>query len=249
MATTRKSSAFIFTAIIIVFAACYAECFGQNSFKERIHFNVGIGYGNYDMKRAIIWHDNLEGFIFNDSSYKRIEGGWDYYGEIVFDLSRNISIGGGVIYSNGRRDLSEWQRFLDDYNPAPKPDPIIYKASLFAPYLKIKYRSIKDKLHYSVNADLYYGFAALDAEIDTVTTRPPPFFENFKFKSEDIGFSIALGLSFKLIDGLFFDNMIGYRNLVTGELEGPDGNKLENFKLNFNGYFMRGGLSIYPWGK
>jgi hypothetical protein len=208
-----------------------------------------MGYGNYDMKRAIIWHDNLEGFIFNDSSYKRIEGGWDYYGEIVFDLSRNISIGGGVIYSNGRRDLSEWQRFLDDYNPAPKPDPLIYEASLAAPYLKLKYRSIIDFVHYSIGADLYYGFAALDAEIDTSTTPPALFYENFKFRSEGMGFSLALGLSFKLTKGLFINNLIGFRNLVTGELEDPDGNKLENSKLNFGGYFIRGGLSFYPWGK
>lgn len=224
---------------------------GQILFKERVHFNIGAGRGNYNMKRGFIQRDFADDFVFSEFNNKRIEGGREYYGEIIFDYSRYFSFGPGILYSSGHRNLSEWIRtFLDDYLDPPKPEPAIYEASLTSPYLKLKYRSIHDIVNYSINANIYYGFAALNAYMFMTGMIPPVLsYERIEFKSKDVGYSLALGVSFKLMDGFFINNEIGYKFLVIGKLKNSDGKKLENFNLNFSGYSIRGGISVNPWGR
>jgi|GEM_PF-4537444 len=223
----------------------------QISFKERIHFNLGLGWGNYDMKRGFIERGFTDDYIFTEYTNKRIEGGREYYGEIIFDYSGKFSFGAGILYSNGNTNLSEWIRsFLDDYNPPPKPDPVIYEASLTSPYLKLKYRSIYEVVNFSFNANIYYGFAALEADIPAGITYPSvTIYDRIRFKSWGAGYSLSLGISYKLAAGFFIVNDIGYRNLSVGGLEDSYGNKLANCDLDYGGYFIKGGISVNPWSR
>ncbi|UCE66182.1 MAG: hypothetical protein JSU85_15250 [Candidatus Zixiibacteriota bacterium] len=242
----------LLTALTVLIFSLYDRArSGQISFKERIHFNVGAGWVNYDMKRGFMQRDYANDFIFTEFNNKRIEGGREYYSEVIYDISRNFSFGPGILYSRGRRNLSEWIRtFLDDYLDPPKPEPAIYEASLTSPYLKLKYRSLHDIVNYSINANICYGFAALNGDIFMTGMLPPALsYERIQFKSKGVGYSLALGISFKLTDGFFINNEIGYKFLVIGKLKNLDGKKLENFNLNFSGYSIRGGISVNPWGK
>lgn len=247
----QKLAAIILAVIIFNIAIYYSDCQGQMAFNERIHFNVGSGWSNYNMKRGFIGRDFNDDFVYTEYHVKRIEGGREYYGEVIFDYLSNFSFGAGILYSKGNRNLSEWiDYFLDDYSPPPKPDPVIYEASLMSPYLKLGYSSTKDIINYSANANVYYGFAALEADIYRAGSLPPVIsYDRIRFESRGMGYSLSMGISFKLTRGFSIINNVGYRNLSVGELEDPDGNKLASYDLNYSGYFIRGGLSVNPWGK
>jgi hypothetical protein len=221
---------------------------GSLAFKEKIHFNAGIGYGNYDMKRGAVERSYYGGLQFDEFANIRIEGGREYCGELIFDYSRNFSVGAGLIYSSGNRQIFEHlQTFLDDYNRI-LPQMLLYKTSLSAPYLKLQYRSVLDVLDYSIGFNLYYGFASLDGQIRSVSSYPPmsalgPIY----FNSKGMGYSLSLGFSYSVSKGFAINNAIGYRSLVVDDLKDSDGNPLLNLDLDFSGIFIRGGLSINPW--
>lgn len=243
----RLTTTAFFTAIIVILFSTPNSNAG-NTFQENIRFNFGVGLSNYNMERGYISREYLDNYNFSDSDIyprKRIEGGHEYYGEFLFDLFKNISIGSGVLYSDGKRDLSQLPGYLDDYYNR-MPDPIIYEASLIAPYLKLRYGSLLNGLHYSINANLYYGFASLSADVFRSAVPPTIIFDKIEFSSRGMGYSFSLGFSFKLSDRFHIDNAIGYRRLVTGRLIGPGDNELENLRLNFNGMFIHGGISLKP---
>jgi hypothetical protein len=156
IAPAKKAIAVIFAAIILMLVFFGGECLGQVSFKERIHFDAGAGWGDYDMKRKILRHG------FNDvlrvrtvDASKRIEGGIEIYGEIKLDLSKNISISPGYLYSHGSRDLSEIPEYYG-YDYVDDIPPINYEAYLLAPYLKLTYRSRFQSIIIYIMAGLHY---------------------------------------------------------------------------------------------
>lgn len=241
----RKIQAVMLAAIVLM--AYPAGCFGQTLFKEKIHFNVGAGYGNYNLKRGHILRGFVDDFVYVDSDRKRIEGGREYYGEMIFDYSAELSFGSGILYSGGREDLAEWYTgFLDDYN-RPRPRPEIYETSLIAPYMKASYRSKMEMLNFAATGNLYYGFGKLSTNF--LISGFPEEYEIYNFRSDGFGYALALGISVSFARGFALVNEFGYRNLVMGQLRESNGYRLENFELNFSGYFIRGGISINPWGK
>ncbi len=241
----QLTPAALFAAIIIILINAPISYAG-NSFSDKIHFNFGAGLSNYNMDGGYISRQYPDNYIFiNQYPRKRIEGGHEYFGEVLYDLFKNISIGSGVLYSNGKRDLAQLAGYLDDYYNR-MPDPIIYETSLIAPYLKVRYGSILDGLHYSINANLYYGFTSLSTDVLRSAVPPTIIFDKIEFSSSGMGYSFSMGFSFEISDRFFFHNAIGYRRLIIGQLRGPGGNELENLKLNFSGMFLHGGISLRP---
>lgn len=221
---------------------------GSMSIKEKIHFNFGAGWSGYDMKRGAIERGYYGDFQFDEFTNIRIEGGREYCGELIFDYSRNFSVGAGLIYSDGNRRIFEnMQTFLDDYNRR-LPQTLLYEASLSAPYMKLQYRSILDVIDYSIGLNLYYGFASLNGQIRDYDSYPPGLgFESIHFKSKGMGYSLSLGFSYSVAKGFALNNTIGYRSLIVDNLKDSDGNPLLNLDLDFSGMFIRGGISIKPW--
>ncbi|UCC78414.1 MAG: hypothetical protein JSW64_08995 [Candidatus Zixiibacteriota bacterium] len=243
----KKSTACILAAIIFNIAIYYGDCRGQTTLKERIHFNLGVGWGNYDMRRAEIFIVAPGEYIYDENLYKRIEGGRELYCEIAFKCMRNIYFVPGIMYSSGDMDLSEWYRGLFNDQYTPRPQPILYEAALIAPYLGAQYRNAIHNLDYSIGGSIYYGFGTLKAHVRSYIN--PYIFRVYTLKSEGFGHSISIGLSFKLGEYFAIENRLGYKNLITGILEDSHGNELNNSDLNFNGFFIRGGISISPWRK
>ena len=234
-------------ATAICFAALATEAGCGTPLKERMHFNVGAGWGKYDLKRGIVKNGYSGYYFFDKFENLRVEGGTEYYGEILFDYSKDLSFGPGIIYSGGsRKILEDVQVFLDDYNSRP-PQQLLYGTSFTAPYLKIRYRSMLDVLHYSVDGGLFYGFATLDAQMRDIYRFPSIYFRRVEFSSSGIGYSLSLGFSFPLTAGFAIRTDTGYRRMVVRHLKDPDGIELDGYDLDMSGAFIRGGISINPW--
>jgi len=198
------------------------------------------------MKRGEIRIIPLENYIFYEFPYKRIEGGRELYFEIIYDFVHNIALGSGILYSRGSRNLAEWYRGLFNNSEFPRPEPEIYEVSVCAPYLIAQYGSKFGKLKCLIGSALYYGFGTLSADVRSYNI---PFdYRNFIYKSRGIGYSVSFGFSIELDEGVAIENSFGYRSLVTKNLKDSYGNELGNFKLDFKGFFIRGGISVAPWG-
>lgn len=248
MKSLQKYPLLIIVTTIVVFILYGGVCRCQTSFKERISLNIGTGWGNYNMKRGIIERDANDDFVFTEYESKRIEGGMDYYGGMIFDIFPNFSLAGGLAYSVGKQDISEWVWFLDDYYPTPRPDPVIYETSITAPYLNMNYSTALDILRFSLGAGFCYGFGSLYGDVARRIDPASYYFERIHFKSKGVGYTISWGFSIRVMSSISIDNSFSFRHLVTGDLEDPGGNQLENSSLDFSGFLIRGGISINPWG-
>jgi hypothetical protein len=100
-----------------------------------------------------------------------------------------------------------------------------------------------------VNIQLCYGFGSLYGDIAKWISPSSFYLERIQFKCRGIGYTVSWEFSIRLVSGFSIDNTIGYRHLVTGELEAPNGKRIENSNLNFSGFLISGGISINPWGK
>jgi hypothetical protein len=246
MGNNRKALVLVtpITAVLVLYPA---GCLGQTLFKERIHFNVGTGWGSYDMRRGEVRILPPREFVYYEILNKRIEGGWEIYGEINIDITQNISLGPGIMHSSGERNLSEWYRGLFNDPAYRRPSPVLYKASIVSPYVNIGYKFQIDSLNVHIGGNLYYGFGTLNAEVRTYSI--PSLYRKITYKSRGFGNSISLGFSIKVGRGYAIINEFGYRNLETGKLKDSRGIELDDSNLNFSGYFFRGGVILSPWSK
>jgi hypothetical protein len=257
MFKSRKSvsASLLLVVFGLVFSApLSAQGWESESFTgEKLRFSVGAGWGLYsmdDLNKHYIDNFAKQAGILEDN----IEGGPSFFGEVSYFLTPSVSTSFGLAYLRGFVEKNSWETVL--VFPGGGRYATRWERSLattaLAPQVTVKYHFPLGDLDLFSGVGIcgFWGKSVLKSDARIPDLGVSETSEN-RFTAQGVGWLGSVGMSHDLTDRSAIGTEIGYRHLVTGDLEDPLGNPwvveydgTHKINLDFSGAFVLVSLSF-----